>query len=40
VRISDEIALANLHLTLLNKLGVNVDHLGDSTGQLPQLAGV
>jgi hypothetical protein len=32
--------LANLHLTLLEKLGVAVDHLGDGTGKLDLLAGV
>ena len=31
--------LANLHVTLLDKLGVHVDKLGDSTGELPQLGG-
>jgi hypothetical protein len=36
--VSEETPLANLHLTLLNKLGVNMDQLGDSNGQLPQLA--
>jgi len=29
-----ETPLANLHLTLLDKLGVHLDHLGDSTGRL------
>ena len=27
--------LSNLHVTLLNKLGVPVESVGDSTGQLP-----
>lgn len=40
VRFPEDTALANLHLTLMNKLGVEMDHLGDSSGQLPQLAGV
>jgi hypothetical protein len=30
--------LPNLHLTLLDKLGTPVDHLGDSTGELEQLS--
>ena len=32
--------LTNLHLTLLDRLGVPVEHLGDSTGELPLLADV
>jgi hypothetical protein len=34
--------LANLHLTLLDKFGVQWDRIGDSTGRLDdrQLAGV
>jgi uncharacterized protein DUF1552 len=32
--------LANLHLTLLDKIGVPVQHFGDSTGELNLLAGV
>ena len=31
--------LANLHVSLLDKLGVDVDRIGDSTGALPRLAG-
>jgi hypothetical protein len=31
--------LANLHLTILDKLGVPLDALGDSNGELPFLAG-
>ena len=34
IRYPKETPLANLHLTLLNKLGVNVDRIGDSTGRL------
>jgi hypothetical protein len=30
--------LTNLHLTVLDKLGVPVDHFGDSTGRLQQLS--
>ena len=29
--------LANLHLTLLNKMGVPIDKLGDSNGQMSDL---
>jgi hypothetical protein len=29
--------LANLHVTLLDKLGVHVDKFGDSTGKLENL---
>jgi hypothetical protein len=32
--------LANLHVTLLDKLGLPVDHFADSTGNLPSLSGV
>ena len=32
--------LANLHLTLLNKMGVLLDKIGDSTGQMNELSGV
>ncbi len=32
--------LANLHLTLLDKLGVHADNIGDSTGEFDQLSGV
>jgi hypothetical protein len=30
--------IANLHLTLLDKLGVSVEQLGDGTGRLPGLS--
>ena len=29
-----ETPLANLHLTLLDKFGVNVERIGDSTGRI------
>ena len=32
--------LANLHLTLLNKVGVDVDSFADSDGRLPELFGI
>jgi hypothetical protein len=34
IRYPKETPLANLHLTLLDKLGVHVDRMGDSTGRL------
>ena len=40
VRCVDQAPLANLHLTLLEKLGVPVDRLGDSDGTLETLAEV
>jgi hypothetical protein len=40
LRYSDDTPLANLHLTLLGKLGVPMETLGDSSGRLPQLLGV
>ena len=42
VRYPKETPLANLHLTLLDKLGVHLDRLGDSTGRLDDrvLAGI
>ena len=35
----DRTPLANLHVSLLDKLGVDVERLGDSTGGLSNLAG-
>ena len=32
--------LANLHVSLLNKMGLPVEHLGDSTGTFDELSGV
>ncbi len=32
--------LANLHRTLLSKMGVAVERFGDSTGELPLLSNV
>jgi hypothetical protein len=40
LKYAEDTPLANLHLTLLGKLGVPMDALGDSSGQLPQLSGV
>jgi hypothetical protein len=41
-RYAKETPLANLHLTLLDKLGVHLDKMGDSTGRLDEraLAGI
>jgi hypothetical protein len=39
VRVGEK-PLANLHLTLLDKLGIPVDRLGDSTGQIELVSGV
>jgi hypothetical protein len=38
VRLPKGTPLTNLHLTLLDRLGVPVEHLGDSTGELPLLS--
>ncbi len=40
LRYAEETPLANLHLTLLGKLGVPMETLGDSNGRLRQLSGV
>jgi hypothetical protein len=32
VKVADETPMANVLLTMMNKLGMNIDHLGDSTG--------
>jgi hypothetical protein len=40
VRVPKATPLTNLHLTLLDKLGVPIDHLGDSTGELQLLVEV
>jgi hypothetical protein len=37
IRYPSETPLANLHLTLLDKLGVHVESFGDSTGMLDAL---
>ena len=37
VQYADHTPLANLHLTLLDKVGVPVESFGDSTGKLPEL---
>ena len=38
LRYPKETPLANLHLTLLDKLGVHIDRMGDSTGRLDDRA--
>jgi len=42
IRYQKETPLANLHLTLLDKLGIHLDRMGDSTGRLDDraLAGI
>ena len=38
VRYRDEVPLANLHLTLLDKMGIPLDKLGDSTGRVTEIS--
>lgn len=38
VRYPANTPLSNLHVTVLNKLGMRIDHLADSTGQLDELS--
>ncbi len=38
LRFPKDTPLANLHLTLMDKLGVRLDKIGDSTGEFPQLS--
>jgi Protein of unknown function (DUF1552) len=40
IRYGKDTPLANLHLTLLDKLGVRVDGIGDSTGEFNQLSSI
>ena len=40
IRYADDTPLANLHITILEKLGVRAEALGDSTGKLDRLTGV
>ncbi|PWU05523.1 MAG: hypothetical protein C5B51_14250 [Terriglobia bacterium] len=40
LRFAKDTPLANLHLTLLDKLGVHVEKLGDSAGELTELSAV
>ena len=37
LKYADRTPLANLHLTILDKLGINVDSVGDSTGQFSEV---
>jgi hypothetical protein len=39
MRLDKETPISNLWLSLLNRIDVNVAKLGDSTGELPGLAG-
>ena len=38
IRFPKETPLANLHLTLLDKFGINLERIGDSTGRLEDRA--
>ena len=40
IRYADDTPLANLHITILEKLGVPIEALGDSTGKVDRLTGV
>jgi hypothetical protein len=40
LRYTNDTALANLYVSVLDKLGVPVDHFGDSTGKLQHLSGI
>ena len=40
IRVPEGTPLSNLYLTMLNKLGVRADSIGDSTGQMHQLSSV
>jgi hypothetical protein len=40
LRFADGTPLTNLYLTVLNKVGVPVERVGDSTGQFVELSGV
>lgn len=40
LRFKNEPPLANLHVTLLDKLGIPAERLGDSDGRVPELSGV
>jgi hypothetical protein len=37
IRYNDPVPLANLHLTLMQKVGVNIDHFADSSGKITDL---
>ena len=40
LRYPEQTPLANLHLAMLDKLGVHLDSIGDSTGRLEHLTDV
>ena len=40
VRLPGGTPLANMHLTVLEKMGISAESLGDGTGELPVLSGV
>ena len=37
IRYTEQTPLANLHLTLLDRVGVHLDEFGDSTGKVDNL---
>ena len=40
IRYPEDTPLTNLYLTVLDKMGIPVEHIGDSTGTLKELSGV
>ena len=40
IRYDEQTPLANLHLTMLNKVGVEIDRFGDSQGQVNEILSV
>ena len=38
VKYADETPITNLYMSMLDKMGVPVDHIGDSTGKLEELS--
>ena len=40
VRLPEGTPLANMHLTVLEKMGISAESLGDATGRLPLLSAV
>ena len=40
MRLAEGTPLANMHLTVLGKMGIPAERLGDATGDLPIVSGV
>ena len=38
IKVGKDVPLANLHLTLLDRLGAQVESIGNSTGRMPALS--